>query len=87
MTGRGLDISEEVLKKGRMHVCLTFLPINFRVQEQAFGRALRKGEPWTWQLVLNIFKAYLEEYVNKLLDMIVNLTSFESEYVRNPLDK
>ena len=32
-------------------------------------------------------EAYTEEYVNKLLDMIINLTSFESEYVRKAFDK
>ena len=54
LAGRGTDISisDEVLKKGGLHVCLTFLPINIRVQEQAFGRAGRKGQPGTWQLVL-----------------------------------
>ena len=67
LAGRGLDILEEVLKKGGMHISLTFLPINIRVQEQAFGRSGRKGEPGTWQLVLNILKAYPEEYINNFI--------------------
>ncbi len=47
LAGRGTDINinEEILRKGGLHVCLTFLPKNIRVQEQTFGRGGRKGEP------------------------------------------
>ena len=58
LAGRGTDInlSKEVIKNRGLHVCLTFIPRNERVEEQAFGRAGRKGEPGTYQLICNFFE-------------------------------
>ena len=36
-----------------MHVIVTFLPQNQRVQDQAFGRSARKGKKGTCQLILD----------------------------------
>ena len=93
LAGRGTDISisDEVLKRGGLHVCLTFLPINIRVQEQAFGRAGRKGQPGTWQLVLNLFKNiseichidFSDDNINQIVSRIQEYTSLESGLVRN----
>jgi tetratricopeptide (TPR) repeat protein len=63
LAGRGTDIqiSKEVIKKGGLHVCLTFLPTDKRVRKQAFGRTSRRGEPGTVQLVLDL-QAILEQF-------------------------
>jgi hypothetical protein len=57
LAGRGTDFktSKEVEENGGLHVCLTFLPINPRVEQQAFGRTSRQGNRGTSQLILNIY--------------------------------
>lgn len=55
IAGRGTDIktSKAVEGAGGLHVCLTFLPSNLRVEDQAMGRTARQGNPGTGQLVIN----------------------------------
>ena len=52
--GRGTDIqtTQEDEKNGGLHVILTYMPKNYRVLKQAFGRTSREGKKGTAQIIL-----------------------------------
>ncbi|AVP87946.1 hypothetical protein phytr_10180 [Candidatus Phycorickettsia trachydisci] len=56
LAGRGTDIktSQEVEKNGGLHVILTYLPKNLRVEQQAFGRTSRQGNSGTASMIINL---------------------------------
>ncbi|XP_059352805.1 LOW QUALITY PROTEIN: uncharacterized protein LOC130700691 [Daphnia carinata] len=62
LAGRGTDIkiSEQLKKNGGLHICLTFLPKNERIEEQAMGRTARNGAPGS-----GIFLLYEETSTGK----------------------
>ncbi len=36
-----------------MHVIISFLPENKRIEDQNYGRAARNSQPGTWRLIIN----------------------------------
>ena len=66
--GRGTDIklSEKVNYNGGMHVILTFLASNSRIEKQAFGRAARQGNRGSYQYI--IIKKNPNDTITKMID-------------------
>ncbi|CAF1444874.1 unnamed protein product [Adineta steineri] len=63
LAGRGTDIqTDEIEEFGGLHVVLTFMPNNQRVEDQAFGRTARQGKRGTGLMILNLMD--LIEYNN-----------------------
>ncbi|UZO01499.1 uncharacterized protein OCT59_012597 [Rhizophagus irregularis] len=86
LAGRGTDIktSFSVEKNGGLHVIVTFLPSNSRVEEQAFGKTARQGAKGTAQLIIN--KIYTENKLN-MTGILSNIYEFKQlrdskEYIR-----
>ena len=54
LAGRGTDIqTDEIEETGGLHVMVTFMPSNQRVEDQAFGRTARQGKRGTGLMFLN----------------------------------
>lgn len=55
LAGRGTDlkISKQLEKNGGLHVIISYMPANARVEAQAQGRTARAGQPGTYQFVIN----------------------------------
>ena len=70
LSGRGTDIkiSKELEERKGLHVILTFLPFSERIERQAFGRAGRKGENGSGQLVIYSRDNYNELIQNRDID-------------------
>ena len=71
IAGRGTDLktSLQLEKNGGLHVIVSYLPMNLRVEQQAFGRTSRQGNDGTAELVLNA-----EDLPNGFVPAIPNMT-------------
>ena len=60
LAGRGTDIkiSPDLEKNGGLHVIITFMLRNKRIESQAFGRAARKGERGSGQIIMQTKNSY-----------------------------
>lgn len=55
--GRGTDYeikNENILKNGGLFVMMTYFAANWRIEEQAFGRAGRNGQPGSGAFYINV---------------------------------
>jgi preprotein translocase subunit SecA len=48
-----IKTDEKIEKNGGLHVIITFMPSNQRVEEQAFGKTAIQGKRGTGQMILN----------------------------------
>ncbi|CAF1257950.1 unnamed protein product [Rotaria sp. Silwood1] len=72
LAARGNDIKTDNIKKyGGLHVIITFMPPNKRVEEQAFGRTARQGKRGTGQRIINA--SSLAHYENFNIQKITEL--------------
>ncbi|CAF3841999.1 unnamed protein product [Rotaria sordida] len=72
LPARGNDIKTDHIEKyGGLHVIVTFMPSNKRVEEQAFGRTARQGKRGTGQRIINA--ASLAHYKNFNIQKITEL--------------
>ncbi len=95
LAARGTDIkiSPELEKNGGLHVILTYLPCSERVERQALGRAGRKGEQGSGEIIINssnkieFLLQSRDEREKKLYDQLMNEFSVRDGLYERLFDK
>jgi len=83
LAGRGTDIkiTSEAEKNGGLHVIITFMPYNERIEQQAQGRAARRGEKGSSITIIasknkyDTLKNRREDYEKEQYQFLINLFS------------
>ncbi|XP_067280667.1 protein translocase subunit SecA-like [Pseudorasbora parva] len=75
LAGRGTDlkVSKSVNEAGGLFVVQTFLPLNVRVEQQAFGRTARQGSPGSAQLIM--CASHFSDSVKLVMGLNTSITS------------
>ncbi|KAK9978940.1 hypothetical protein ABG768_020676 [Culter alburnus] len=75
LAGRGTDLKvcESVNEAGGLFVVQTFLPLNVRVEQQAFGRTARQGSPGSAQHI--ICTSHFSDSVKIVMDLNTSVSS------------
>ncbi|CAK79203.1 unnamed protein product (macronuclear) [Paramecium tetraurelia] len=81
LAGRGTDLTtnEELEKNGGLHVIMSFLPRNIRIQLQGFGRTARQGKQGTAQLIVH-FSSNLYVGQIKEIKIVSDAISYYQQY-------
>ena len=87
LSARGTDIkiSKSLEINGGLHVILTFFPVNERIEKQAFGRAGRKGEKGSAEMIVYSFNNFENKIIerkkreNELYNDLINNFSVRDE--------
>ncbi|XP_016417365.1 protein translocase subunit SecA-like [Sinocyclocheilus rhinocerous] len=82
LAGRGTDlkVSESVNEAGGLFVVQTFLPLNVRVEQQAFGRTARQGSPGSAQIIM--CASHFSDSVKLVMSLNTSFTSLFSHLNR-----
>ena len=86
LAGRGTDIklNDEVRRNGGLHVCLSYLPPNVRVELQAYGRAARCGDPGSCRMIFHDKEGDLNNAIQKRnLSEAYRIDEIEADYFKN----
>ena len=82
LASRGTDIKISSSAVNGLHVCIGFMPQNFRVEMQAKRRTARQGRPGSGQLIFNLNSQVPQCFTSKVLVDFLRLDCMHKEEAR-----